>query len=141
MVDILIVDDDLDLLEVMSTALARPDRRIECAPSGESAITLSRSIRQFDVVLTDLNLKSSVSGLDILKSFKAEHPATRVILMSGFSTLDSAVEGVRAGALDFKEQRVGQILDQATRSLLGCDSRVRFPTEARRRRRTLVDTV
>ena len=101
MVDILIVDDDLDLLEVMSTALARPDRRVECASSGEAAIALSRSDRQFDVVLTDLNLKSSVSGLDILKSFKAEHPATQVILMSGFSTLDSAVEGVRAGALDY----------------------------------------
>jgi DNA-binding NtrC family response regulator len=100
-VDILIVDDDLDLLEVMSTALARPDRTIECASSGEAAIALSRSDRQFDVVLTDLNLKSSVSGLDILKSFKAEHPATQVILMSGFSTLDSAVEGVRAGALDY----------------------------------------
>ena len=101
MVDILIVDDDLDLLEVMSTALARPGRTIECASSGEAAIALSRSERQFDVVLTDLNLKSSVSGLDILKSFKAEHPATQVILMSGFSTLDSAVEGVRAGALDY----------------------------------------
>jgi DNA-binding NtrC family response regulator len=100
-VDILIVDDDLDLLEVVSTALARPDRRIECASSGDVAMALSRGDRRFDVVLTDLNLKSAVSGLDVLKSFKSEHPSTQVILMSGFSTLDSAVEGVRAGALDY----------------------------------------
>ena len=59
------------------------------------------SSRHFDVVLTDLNLKSKTTGLDLLRAFKDSAPSTHVILMSGFGTLDSAVEGVRSGAFDY----------------------------------------
>ncbi len=55
----------------------------------------------FDVVLTDFDLQSTQNGLDVLRAVKAQWPSTQVILMSGYSTLDSAVAGVRAGAFDY----------------------------------------
>jgi len=100
MAEILIVDDDADILEVVRVALSKPGRTVEVAREASTALDLAGS-RRFDVVLTDLNLKSKTSGLDLLRAFKEASPATHVILMSGFGTLDSAVEGVRSGAFDY----------------------------------------
>ncbi|MCC7123393.1 MAG: sigma-54-dependent Fis family transcriptional regulator [Acidobacteria bacterium] len=101
MVEILVIDDEADILEVMRAALSRQGRKVEVTTRAETALELAQGDRHFDVVITDLNLKSKITGLDLLRQFKENHPDTQVILMSGYSTLDSAVEGVRAGALDY----------------------------------------
>jgi DNA-binding NtrC family response regulator len=54
----------------------------------------------FDLLVSDINLNAARSGLDLLRRFRAEQQAP-VLLISGFGTLETAIEAVRAGAFDF----------------------------------------
>ena len=97
---ILVLDDDVDTCQLLSTALAKPGRDVLVSHAPDNALALMRD-KPFDVVLTDFDLQSTKNGLDVLRAVKALWPSTQVILMSGYSTLDSAVAGVRAGAFDY----------------------------------------
>src|SRR5207237_3879014 len=55
----------------------------------------------FDLEILDINLNGPESGLDVLKAFKDANPGGEVVLISGFGTLDTAVQAVRAGAFDY----------------------------------------
>lgn len=100
MVHILVVDDDEDTLEVVRVALTKPGRKVEAVRDAQAALAMAGT-HQYAVVLTDINLRSKVNGLDLLRAFREVSLATNVILMSGFGTLDNAVEGVRNGAFDY----------------------------------------
>ena len=54
----------------------------------------------FDLLISDINLNAPRSGLDLLRRFKADR-AGPVVLISGFGTLETAIEAVRAGAFDY----------------------------------------
>ena len=97
---ILIVDDDESICTLLEQALARPGRRVQSTVDDEEALALAEG-SHFDVVLSDVNLKSRRNGIDVLKAFRARSPRTQVILMTGYGTVESAVEGVRAGAFDY----------------------------------------
>lgn len=100
MASLLIVDDDHDTCKLLSTALSKPGRELRVAHRPDDAMAAMREDAA-DVVLTDFDLQSTTNGLDILRAVRAEWPTTQVIMMSGYSTLDSAVAGVRAGAFDY----------------------------------------
>lgn len=125
MVQLLVVDDDEDILEVVRLALSGPDRQVEVQRDALAALALAGR-KQFDLVVTDVDLKSKTSGLDLLRAFKQSAPATQVILMSGFGTLDTAVEGVRHGAFDYisKPFDVRELIAAVNRAL-----EVRAPAE------------
>jgi DNA-binding NtrC family response regulator len=97
---ILIVDDDRETCRFMAELLARPDREIQSAFDPESALALVNAT-PFDLVISDINLNAAQSGLDILRAFKAANPAGQVLLISGFGTLETAIDAVRAGAFDY----------------------------------------
>ena len=97
---ILVVDDDESICTLLEQALARAGRRVQSTTDDAVALTLAEETH-FDVVLSDVNLKSRRNGIDVLKAFKARSPRTQVILMTGYGTVESAVEGVRAGAFDY----------------------------------------
>jgi DNA-binding NtrC family response regulator len=97
---ILIVDDDAETCRLIAELLAAPDRRLEQAHTAEEAIESARRER-FDLVISDINLNGPESGLDVLRAFKRVNPSGEVVLISGFGTLDTAVEAVRAGAFDY----------------------------------------
>jgi DNA-binding NtrC family response regulator len=97
---ILIVDDDEAICALLAQSLAKPGRHIQTTTDDAEALALAAS-SHFDVVLSDVNLNSSRTGIDVLKAFRALAPRTQVILMTGFGTVESAVEGVRAGAFDY----------------------------------------
>ena len=100
MTRILIVDDDRETCRFMAELLQRPDREIESAYEPASALALVRG-QSFDLVISDINLNAAQSGLDILKAFRDENPAGQVLLISGFGTLETAIDAVRAGAFDY----------------------------------------
>ncbi len=97
---ILIVDDDRDTCRFIAEVLAAPGRDFELAAETDRALDLARS-EPFDLVVCDINLNSSLSGLDVLRAFKAVNPSGQVLLVSGFGTLETAIEAVRAGAFDY----------------------------------------
>jgi DNA-binding NtrC family response regulator len=97
---ILVVDDDRDTCRFIAEVLAAPDRDFELAAESDRALHLARS-EPFDLVICDINLNSRLNGLDVLRAFKEENPSGQVLLVSGFGTLETAIEAVRAGAFDY----------------------------------------
>jgi DNA-binding NtrC family response regulator len=96
---ILVVDDDAATCAFIEELLEAPDRHFVSVQDPDSAVTAMRSGR-FDLLISDINLNAPRSGLDLLRRFKADHGAP-VVLISGFGTLETAIEAVRAGAFDY----------------------------------------
>lgn len=97
---ILIVDDDRETCRFMADLLDRPEREIETAYDPETALELVHG-KPFDLVISDINLNAGQSGLDILRAFRETSPYGHVLLISGFGTLETAIDAVRAGAFDY----------------------------------------
>ena len=97
---ILIVDDHDSLRRGLAQALADAAHDVEEAPNGNAAIEKLHE-GFFDVVVTDLKMLGSTSGLDVLKTAKTLHPATSVILMTAFGSVSTAVEAMKSGAFDY----------------------------------------
>ena len=55
----------------------------------------------FDLVISDIDLNAQLSGLDVLRAFRNANPGGQVLLISGFGTLETAIDAVRAGAFDY----------------------------------------
>src|SRR5438552_11105412 len=97
---ILVVDDDRETCRFMDELLRGDDRHIELAHTRREAMALAER-GAFDLVLSDINLNAELSGLDLLRAFKGADPRLEVVLISGFGTLETAIEAVRAGAFDY----------------------------------------
>ena len=118
MTKILIVDDDHDTCSFMTELLAQPDRDILTAHEPSEALALIHQ-QPFDLIVSDINLNAQRSGLDLLREFKSDHPSGQVVLISGFGTLETAIEAVRAGAFDYisKPFNIGEIKATVDRAL------------------------
>jgi two-component system, NtrC family, response regulator HydG len=110
---VLVVDDDRAILTLVgSVALAEG---FDVATTVDGADALQQlSIRPADLVLVDLRMPN-VTGLEVLRAIREVNARTRVVLMSGYATIDSAVMAVKLGAMDyltkpFDLQRLRQLL-------------------------------
>jgi DNA-binding NtrC family response regulator len=118
MPDLLIVDDDRDTCQFIADLLAAPGRRIVFESNPTEAI--ARAGREpFDAVVSDINLNAPQSGLDVLRAARQANPRCQVVLISGFGTLETAVEAVRAGAYDYisKPFNISQVKNVVERAL------------------------
>jgi DNA-binding NtrC family response regulator len=96
---ILIVDDDGETCRFMAELLERPDREIRTTQHVSEALTLAR--QPFDLLISDINLDAQQNGMDVLRAFKQANTRGHVVLISGFGTLQTAIDAVRAGAFDY----------------------------------------
>jgi DNA-binding NtrC family response regulator len=112
---ILVVDDDAASCELLREIFAAQGWEAESAQTPEAALALAARER-FDLVVSDINLEAAQTGLDILRSLRDRCP---VILVTGFGTLDAAVEASREGAWDFisKPFKVEEVVATARRAL------------------------
>jgi two-component system response regulator AtoC len=98
--NILIVDDDKLTCDFIEEIL--DEFKVKTATSQDPQDALQQGKEQsFDVVISDINLQNRLTGLDVLKKFKQISPESEVILISGFGTLETAIEAVREGAFDY----------------------------------------
>ena len=100
MQNILIVDDDKLTCDFIEELLDEFKVHISSTQNPLDAIDLGKE-QTFDVIISDINLQNRLTGLDILKNFKQLLPDSEVILISGFGTLETAIEAVREGAFDY----------------------------------------
>ncbi len=121
-VSLLIVDDNPGSLELLSTALERPDLTILTSDDPEEALDLVFE-KHPDIVLTDL-IMPKMSGLDLLERITAFDPAIDVVLMTAYYSTESAVEAIRKGASDYLNkpvsipalrERIGTMIEHARR--------------------------
>jgi|KBSSwiStaDraftv2_1062776.scaffolds.fasta_scaffold14856_5 two-component system response regulator HydG len=96
---VLVVDDDADMTAMLVRHLEREDMAVVAATGGRAALKALAS-REFDVVVTDL-VMDQVGGLEVLAAAGRCRPTPRVILMTAFGTLETAIEAMRQGAYDY----------------------------------------
>jgi DNA-binding NtrC family response regulator len=96
---LLIVDDDQSIREAIADFLSGLGHTVETAASAHEACA-KISCRRFDVVLCDVNLGEQ-DGFVVLQFARAEAPDAAVILMTGFGTIENAVDAIRDGAFDY----------------------------------------
>jgi two-component system response regulator AtoC len=96
---VLVVDDDADMTAMLVRHLESEDMAVVAATGGRAALKALAS-QVFDVVVTDL-VMNDVGGLEVLAAAGRCRPAPRVILMTAFGTLETAIEALRQGAYDY----------------------------------------
>ena len=99
MAKLLIVDDDLSLREFLTLFLKREGYEVEVAPNGQRALELLME-QPFDLVLTDMRMPR-MGGLDLLDAIRERAIQTQVVVMTAYSTTDTALEAMRKGAYDY----------------------------------------
>lgn len=97
--NLLVVDDDRPLLESMADYLRGLGHRTETAASARDAMTRMKDY-PFDIVICDVNLPDQ-DGFAVLEWARQQVPETQVILLTGFGTIESAVDAIRLGAFDY----------------------------------------
>jgi FixJ family two-component response regulator len=95
-----IAEDDEELREILGGALAGASREIRLFENGEEVLKALAGNDPLDILITDL-VMPRVGGLELLKEAKARHPHCLVLLMTGYASLDTAVEAIRGGAYDY----------------------------------------
>ena len=117
---LLIIDDNAGNLELLRSALRRPDVEILTAEDPEEGLDLVAS-RHPQIVLTDL-VMPRVTGMEVLERIMAFDPSIDVILMTAHYSTDTAVEAIKKGASDYWNKpvpvetirrRVDQLLETA----------------------------
>ncbi len=96
---ILIVDDEEIARRNLAHILTKENYDVVAAPNGEDALRELES-SQFDVVLTDLRM-GKIDGLELLDRVRVRHPDTRVIMITGYATVPSAIEAIQKGASNY----------------------------------------
>src|SRR5437016_12371549 len=99
---ILVADDHDALRRGLVRGLADAGDEVEGAYNGKAASERLHD-RYFDVVLSDLKMGGS-DGLDVLRTTRAMHPTTAVILMTAFGSVNTAVEAMKSGAFDYVQK-------------------------------------
>ncbi len=101
---ILFVDDDPQILAIVEQFLARCGFDITTESNGLKAIEKVKN-DQYSVMFTDL-MMPDISGMELLKQVKAVSPATEVIVVSGYGTIESAIEAMKLGSYDFLQKPI-----------------------------------
>lgn len=97
---ILVVDDEPHTVAVLE-ALLRSQSQYEV--DGANSAAEARALfarKRYDVVLTDKNLGDD-SGVELIREIQTAHPGTKVLLMTGFATVESAADAMRFGAVAY----------------------------------------
>lgn len=106
---LLVVDDERTALANMEHILRKAGHDVVGAKSGPDALELIRR-EEFDVVVTDLRMEK-VDGMRILEECKHLHPLTEVIMITGYASVESAIEAMKLGAYHYipKPYRVAEV--------------------------------
>src|SRR5438132_152701 len=128
---ILVIDDDLETCNFLTEIFAEEGWEVISSQSAEAAReTVEKT--HCDLIVSDINLGGRTTGVALLKEFRAVSPDSEVILISGFGTLETAIEAVREGAFDFisKPFNVQEVIATARRALAIATEQERAETDA-----------
>jgi len=102
--DILFVDDDRQILDLVRSYLLRQGLEVTTRDDGLKALeTLKR--KSFDIVFSDL-IMPEIDGLALLKAIKQLSPETEVIIVTGYASVESAIEALKLGGYDYLQKPI-----------------------------------
>jgi DNA-binding NtrC family response regulator len=96
---ILVIDDEEAMRDSCQQTLSRDDNKVETAEDGLKGLAMLEK-ESFDVIILDLKMPG-LSGMEVLKRIKEDDPDAMVIVITGYATVESAVEAMKKGAYDF----------------------------------------
>ncbi|OVE80533.1 hypothetical protein BVY03_06130 [bacterium K02(2017)] len=96
---ILIVDDEKAIQKALIKFLSSQNYEVDGANDGAEAIEMSKN-KIYDLVITDLKMPH-MTGIDLIKELKSIHPNIITIIMTGYGTIENAIEAVKAGAFHY----------------------------------------
>jgi two-component system response regulator HydG len=99
---ILLIDDDPGVRDSMERTLRGAGYAVQSVPTGEEGFEMAKG-GAFDVILSDMRMPG-ISGLDILRQLRDLRVDSAFIIMTGFGTVDTAVEAMKLGAVDFVQK-------------------------------------
>lgn len=99
LVRVLVADDDEVFLEILAETVEQADASVELASDGLSALE-QLSAGDFDILISDLNMPR-MDGLTLLRQVRTFYPHILCILITGFGSLESAIQALRLGAYDY----------------------------------------
>lgn len=101
---ILIADDEENILDTLSDFMEDIGHHVDLAGDVDSALSLMQT-NEYDILLTDKNMPDTgdkkEGGMRLLKHAKEHNPLTEVIMITGYATVESAVEAMKLGAFDY----------------------------------------
>jgi DNA-binding NtrC family response regulator len=108
---VVILDDEPIVCERLKPALEKAGFEVEAFTTGQEVIDRFTETR-FDVLVTDLKMQKP-DGLEVMKFVKENSPATKVIIITGYATVDTARDAMKGGAVDFiaKPFKISQLRD------------------------------
>jgi two-component system response regulator PilR (NtrC family) len=99
---VLVVDDEPEMCAVLKDVLKEAQYDVTCVLSGKEAIRIIEN-ENFDLVITDLKMRE-MDGMALLSWVKNEKPDIEVIMITGYGTIDTAVEATKKGAFHFVQK-------------------------------------
>src|SRR5580698_1206713 len=96
---ILVVDDEINVRKTLAISLETDGHQVVGVSNGEDALA-EAAHNHFDVAFVDLRLKNK-SGADLIPELIAKSPWMRIVVITAFASVDSAVETMKRGAVDY----------------------------------------
>lgn len=108
-IQILIVDDEKNVRLMLKQALSNEDYEVRTAVNGEDGLE-KMAEKNADIVLLDMKLPG-MEGMQVLQEIRKESPGTQVIMITAYGSVETAVEAMKLGAIDYlrKPFSAGQI--------------------------------
>jgi DNA-binding NtrC family response regulator len=107
---ILCVDDEDEVRSVLKRRLERDGHSVQTAASAEEGIqALQAEGPSYDIVITDMSMEDSDSGLKMLKAAVERDVFTEVIVLTAYGNVKNAVECMQHGAFDYVEKNIPEV--------------------------------
>ncbi len=100
----LVIDDDKAMLDLMKFQLEAENFEVITADRGQTGISYVEE-NEFDIILTDLNMPD-IDGIEMVRRCKEFAPNTEIIMVTGFGSVEKAIEATKAGAFYYVEKPV-----------------------------------
>ncbi len=97
---VLVIDDELDQCQLIADGLKSHGVQVEWRQRGAEGVSFATQ-HDLDVVITDLNLAGEENGLEVCAELMQRVPDVPVIVVTGFGSMESAIQALRVGAYDF----------------------------------------
>jgi DNA-binding response OmpR family regulator len=96
---ILIIDDEKNIRLTLSQCLEHSNYQVETAVSGEHGLE-KYAENNFDLVLLDMKMPG-INGMEVLRRIKRQNPIQKIIMITAYGTIETAVEAMKLGAVDY----------------------------------------
>ena len=100
---VMLVDDEVSFVDTLSKRIAKRELKVSVAYSGQEALDKLKEgggTANCDVIILDVKMPG-MDGLETLAAIKQAHPNMEVIMLTGHATVESAIDGMKAGAFDY----------------------------------------